>query len=81
MSHTALIRLPEVLQRVGLRRSSIYRWVSDGHFPAPVKLGPRVSAWVADEVEAWLQTRIEASRLRSHGPTAPPRGGRPRQTP
>jgi predicted DNA-binding transcriptional regulator AlpA len=33
------LRLPEVEQRSGLRRSSIYRKVQEGSFPAPIVLG------------------------------------------
>ena len=33
---TRLIRLPEVQHRVGLGRSTIYRWMAEGRFPKPV---------------------------------------------
>ena len=28
-----LIRLPEVMARVGLRRTAIYQWMREGRFP------------------------------------------------
>jgi prophage regulatory protein len=37
-----ILRLPGVMEKTGLGRSSIYRMVKDGEFPKPVKLGPRL---------------------------------------
>jgi prophage regulatory protein len=56
---TRLIRFPEVQHRVGLGRSTIYRWMSEGKFPKPVQLGGYAVAWAEDDVEAWIATRLE----------------------
>jgi prophage regulatory protein len=55
-----LIRLPEVLARTGLSRSSVYaRIKADGSFPAPVDLGTgHAVAWVEEEVDSWIAKRI-----------------------
>ena len=63
------IRLPEVLSRTGYGRTSIYRKMEDGSFPRSVKLGgpledhnafdSRAIAWIEDEVEQWIESRIE----------------------
>ena len=42
---TRLIRFKEVQHRVGLGRSTIYRWMSEGKFPKPVQLGGYAVAW------------------------------------
>ncbi|WP_230293780.1 AlpA family transcriptional regulator [Croceicoccus sp. Ery5] len=55
---TRLIRLPEVQHRVGLGRSTIYRWMSEGKFPKPVQLGGYSVAWAEDEVEEWILGRL-----------------------
>ncbi len=55
-----LIRLPQVRQQVGLSRSEIYRLISLGRFPRGIPLGERARAWDADEIEAWIQSRIDA---------------------
>lgn len=55
-----LLRLPQVKACTGLSRSEIYRRVSAGDFPAPVKLGERASAWPEHEVAAWCEARIAA---------------------
>jgi prophage regulatory protein len=36
---TRLIRIKEVQHRVGLGRSTIYRWMAEGKFPRAVQLG------------------------------------------
>ena len=38
---------------------SIWRWVRDGKFPQPLKLGSR-NFWRRDEIEAWLAERSAA---------------------
>ena len=55
---TRLIRLPEVQHRVGLGRSTIYRWMAEGKFPKPVQLGGYSVAWAEDEVESWIARRL-----------------------
>ena len=56
---TRLIRLPEVQHRVGLGRSTIYRWMAEGKFPKPVQLGGYAVAWVEDEIEQWVAAKLE----------------------
>lgn len=49
-----LLRLPEVMNRVGMRRSAIYQRMSEGKFPKCRSLGPKCSVWVEAEVDAWV---------------------------
>lgn len=58
----SLIRLPEVLKRTGFGKAWIYRLISEGRFPAPVKIGIRAVAFVESEVDEWIQSVIETSR-------------------
>ncbi len=57
---TRLLHLKEVLNRTSLSRTSIYRLMGLGTFPASIALGSRV-AWVEALVEEWIQARIEES--------------------
>jgi prophage regulatory protein len=52
---TRLLRLPEVLNRTGLSRSTLY---ADPSFPKSVKVGERAVAWVEDEITEWIDDRI-----------------------
>ena len=58
----SLIRLPEVLKRTGFGKAWVYRLISEGRFPAPVKIGVRAVAFVESEVDEWIQSVIETSR-------------------
>ena len=52
-----ILRLPEVLERTGLRRSTLHRRRRAGEFPLPVKLGgtgSRAVGWFEDDVDAWM---------------------------
>jgi prophage regulatory protein len=55
---TRLIRLKEVQHRVGLGRSTIYRWMAEGKFPKPVQLGGYAVAWAEDDLEGWISSRL-----------------------
>ena len=61
---TRLIRLPEVLERTGYGKAWIYRLISEGRFPAPVQIGVRAVAFVESEVDEWIQSVIETSRIK-----------------
>jgi len=62
ITNEQFIRMRELLQRVGLSRSTVYRLTDAGRFPSPIKLSERASAWRLREVEAWAAERINASR-------------------
>ena len=52
-----LIRRPEVERRTALSSSEIYRRISAGTFPKPVKMGRRV-AWVEEEIDHFVEATI-----------------------
>jgi prophage regulatory protein len=56
-----LLNLLQVLARIGVSRSALYKWMAAGDFPKKVKMGSR-TAWVEAEVDAWILRRIEAGR-------------------
>lgn len=62
MSTQALLPLPKVEAVTGYKRSTIYKLVKEGKFPAPISLGERSTAWISDEVDGWISDRIRASR-------------------
>lgn len=54
-SPARLLRLPEVIARVGLKRSAIYQRMSEGRFPKSRSLGPKCAVWVESEIDDWIQ--------------------------
>ena len=55
--------IPQILRRkdvealVGLSRSTIYYLISQGLFPAPIKLGKRAVGWKVSDIETWVNDR------------------------
>lgn len=61
MHKPSINRLPEVKHRTGLSRSTIYRQIKAGEFPAPVPLGQRAVGWLSSDVDQFIESRV-ASR-------------------
>lgn len=59
-----LLRCKEVQSRTSLSRSYIYQLSRQGKFPQPVELIPGGSsvAWIEEEINQWIEERINASR-------------------
>jgi prophage regulatory protein len=56
------LRLPQVIQKVGMSRATIYKQMKKG-FPKPVKIaGGYSSAWLASEIEAYMQAIVSEQR-------------------
>ena len=56
------IRLRQVKDLVGLGRSAIYQKIKSGEFPRPYPLSDngRAVAWLSDDVNKWIESRIKA---------------------
>lgn len=52
-----ILRRPEVENRTGLSRSTIYAMMADGTFPKPIRLGKRAVGWRDSDIAAWLDSR------------------------
>jgi|TARA_B110000090_G_scaffold89730_1_gene101792 prophage regulatory protein len=37
--------------------ATIYRWIKEGKFPKPVRLGANMVRWKAADIEAWMTDR------------------------
>ena len=51
------IRAQELATMLAVHRTTLWRWVHDGHLPRPVKLGPNTVAWESTQIDAWLAAR------------------------
>ena len=78
-----LARLPTVMQATGLGRSTIYRMVAEGVFPAPVRVGARAVAWRWADLDCWYESRRNTSLDLRSAPRAGSRAGaaRPQANP
>jgi prophage regulatory protein len=61
MSHN-ILRLPAVIHRTGISRSTIYLMMSKGEFPEAISLGERAVGWVESQIDQWLDEKITASQ-------------------
>ena len=52
------VRLPDILKRIPVGKSTIWKWVQEGRFPAPVKLSDGVTAWSVTAVEQWEAEKL-----------------------
>lgn len=63
-----LIKLRDVQKATALSRSSIYCKMNpkdaryDPEFPRPVRIASNSVAWIEQEIQAWIDKRISASR-------------------
>jgi prophage regulatory protein len=60
-----ILRLKQVENRTGLKRSTIYNRISLGTFPKQISLGgygDRAIGWLESEINDWIQQRITNSR-------------------
>lgn len=54
-----LVRLEEVLRRVGVGKTTLYDWIRTGKFPAHIKLG-RSSFWRESSLRTWFDALPDA---------------------
>lgn len=53
--------LKEVCHTVCFKKTIIYKWVKEGMFPKPIKIGSCVR-WVSSGIEEWIDKKIENSQ-------------------
>ena len=62
-SNIMILRLPTVIERIGIGRSTIYDWINptspryDPTFPKQKKLGKQSVGWIESEINDWLLQR------------------------
>lgn len=57
-----ILRIKQTKERTGLSRSTLYNLIKEGKFPAPIPLGARAVGWLSSDVDAWIESRVKASR-------------------
>jgi prophage regulatory protein len=52
------VRLPQIIAPIGpipIGRSTWWAGVRNGRFPAPVKIGPKTTAWRVEDIRALIE--------------------------
>ena len=52
------IKLPEVMNKTGLGRSTIYASMKAGDFPKSIQLNKKNSVWLESEINDWMTDKI-----------------------
>ncbi len=58
LPQTGFLRLPDIIGKQGLIPVSKSTWwagIKSGRYPRPVKLGPRITAWRAEDIRAMIE--------------------------
>ncbi|QKI90337.1 AlpA family phage regulatory protein [Thiomicrorhabdus xiamenensis] len=69
ISHENFITLQQVMKRIGLSKSAIYRRLSskeelyDPTFPRPVVLGQSTKRWLESEIHTWMKAQIDNRKI------------------
>lgn len=53
-----IIRLRTVLARTGLSRSTIYRKIAEGTFPAQIKISVNGTGWRESDINRWVANPV-----------------------
>ncbi|MFT3821850.1 MAG: AlpA family phage regulatory protein [Rubrivivax sp.] len=61
LPQTGFIRQAQVLAFIPFSKSTLWRQVAAGVFPAPVKLTPSITAWRAEDIRTWIESRSVAA--------------------
>ncbi len=51
-----ILRTNEVAARLGISRTTLWRWERRGLIPRKRRLGPNTVGWLASEIENWFET-------------------------
>jgi prophage regulatory protein len=58
----SFLRLPDVMRRTGLPRSSLYALIKQGAFPRQIQLPGRSVAWLESDVSDWIESCVHRQK-------------------
>lgn len=57
------LRLNEVMEKTGLKRSTIYNQMNKGEFPKSISITANSVAWLESEINSWIEEKINQRTL------------------
>jgi prophage regulatory protein len=57
-----ILRMPEVQNRTGLSRTTLYLLTQKNQFPKNCQLGSRAVGWLEADITKWINDRAAASK-------------------
>lgn len=58
------MRLPAVMERTGLKETTLYKGISEGTFPPSVPLSERCVGWREDQISEWCKAKAAGRTIR-----------------
>jgi len=62
VSSIRLLRLPEVIQQTGLKKTKLYELQKEGAFPMRIQITSNSVGWIEEEVNVWIAGRVAVSK-------------------
>ncbi|MBT5107023.1 MAG: AlpA family phage regulatory protein [Porticoccaceae bacterium] len=50
-----LLRLPQILERIPISKSTWWAGVKDGKFPQPLRIGSRCTVWREEDIDQLIE--------------------------
>ena len=57
-----ILRIPIVLERLGIGRSTLYEMQARGEFPQSIPIGTRSVGFLESDVNEWIEARARRAR-------------------
>ena len=51
------LRITQVIQKIGVGKSTIWLWSKEGKFPKPIKISTKVTVWEEEKIDGWIQLK------------------------
>ena len=61
---TSLLKVSDLMTRLSLSRSGVYRLIRSGDLPAPIYLTANSPRWPETAILGWLQSKVVESERR-----------------
>jgi len=52
------LRIPDVIKKTGLAKSTVWLWLKEGKLPKSIKLSSRIPVWEEEKIEQWMKTKL-----------------------
>jgi prophage regulatory protein len=59
-NEAGFFRLKDILELMGISKSTLYLKIKKGEFPEPIKIGPRISAWYRRDIYEYIDNLASA---------------------
>lgn len=53
-----VLRIKDIMELLGVSRSTVWRWSKQRDFPSKIQLGGNTVGWFQKDLFAWLESRV-----------------------